>query len=109
MGDMTLRELCELVGVTRRAIQGYERIGLVSATSKNKYGYLLYDKSTKERIEKIILFQNMEFTLKEIKEIIDAPKEILKPAIEKQIEKLILKQSKIEKTIIQAQEMISNM
>ena len=109
MDNMTLRELCELVGVTRRAIQGYERIGLVSATSKNKYGYLLYDKSTMERIEKIIVFQNMEFTLKEIKEIIDAPKEVLKPIIEKQIEKLILKQSKIEETIIQAQEMISNM
>ena len=109
MDNMTLRELCELVGVTRRAIQGYERIGLVSATSKNKYGYLLYDKSTMKRIEKIIVFQNMEFTLKEIKEIIDAPKEVLKPIIEKQIEKLILKQSKIEETIIQAQEMISNM
>ena len=39
---VTLRELCENVGVTRRAIQGYEKMGLVKANETNKYGHLLY-------------------------------------------------------------------
>lgn len=40
---MTLREICEALEVSRRAIQGYEKAGLVVATGRNKYGHLLYD------------------------------------------------------------------
>lgn len=53
----TLRELCDELKVTRRVIQGYEKAGLVSATDKNKYGYLLYDEQAQERIVRIRLFQ----------------------------------------------------
>ena len=42
MSELTLREICKVVGVTRRAIQCYEKIGMVQSTGKNKYGYLLY-------------------------------------------------------------------
>ena len=49
MQQKTLREVCNMVGVTRRAIQGYEKIGFVASAGKNKYGYLLYDE---EAIEK---------------------------------------------------------
>lgn len=47
---MTLREICETLEVSRRAIQGYENAGLVKATGRNKYGHLLYDDKAKERI-----------------------------------------------------------
>lgn len=35
---MTLREVCNKTGVSRRAIQGYEKVGLVLSSGKNKYG-----------------------------------------------------------------------
>lgn len=38
MEAMTLREVCNAVGVTRRAVQCYEKEELVSSTGKNKYG-----------------------------------------------------------------------
>ena len=41
MSEITLRELYDAFGISRRAVQGYEKAGLVSATSKNKRGYLL--------------------------------------------------------------------
>ena len=41
MEDKTLHEVCEAFGVSRRAIQGYEKAGLVSASGKNERGYLL--------------------------------------------------------------------
>lgn len=41
----TLQEIHNTLGITRRAIQGYEEIGLVKDTDKNKYGYLLYGKT----------------------------------------------------------------
>lgn len=52
---MTLREICETLEVSRRAIQGYENAGLVKATGRNKYGHLLYDDKAKERIASITI------------------------------------------------------
>lgn len=40
MDDLLLREICRLTDVSRRAIQGYEKEGLVMPCGKNKYGYL---------------------------------------------------------------------
>lgn len=86
--DMTLREIGDTFGVSRRAIQGYEKAGLISASGKNERGYLLYNETSQDRIRQIKLFQQMGFTIKEIKDIIDAPGNILKTALEKQAEKL---------------------
>lgn len=34
MSEITLREVCEKLGVSRRAVQGYEKAGLVTASGK---------------------------------------------------------------------------
>ncbi len=88
MGYMTLREVCESLSVSRRAVQGYEKAGLVSATGKNERGHLLYDRDARERIKQIKLFQELGFSVKEIRDIIDAPSHVLKMALENQVEKL---------------------
>ena len=36
---MKLREIFETLEISRRALQGYEKAGLVSATGRNKYGH----------------------------------------------------------------------
>jgi DNA-binding transcriptional MerR regulator len=97
--DMTLREVCNACGVSRRAIQGYEKAGLISATGKNERGYLLYDEDSQERIRRIKLFQQMGFTIREITNLIDAPNDVLKANLEKQIIKLKEEERKIEITI----------
>ena len=109
MGEMTLREMCNVVGVSRRAVQGYESAGLVSAIGKNERGYLLYDKNAQEKIQKIKLFQEMGFSIKEIKELIDAPNAALKEALELRICKM---QSECERTkdmIVVAREMMDRL
>ena len=99
---MTLREICEAAAVTRRAVQGYERMGLVSPTGRNSRGYLLYDTSSQERIKMIRMYQSLGFSLKEIKEIIDAPNEVKKQALENRIEKLKEEGKEIEGLIEKA-------
>lgn len=84
----TLQEVCEDVGVTRRAVQGYEKRGLVSPTGKNKYGYLLYDSSAQARIALIKRYQKLGFKLREVEELVDAPNHIVKEALMKQVHKL---------------------
>ena len=61
MQEMTLKEVCKKIGVTRRAVQGYEKAGLVSFSGKNKYGYLLYDEVAIEKIRIVLCIQSLAF------------------------------------------------
>ena len=103
----TLSEVCSVLEVSRRAVQGYENAGLVSATGKNKYGHLLYDEEAQRRIKQIRLLQQLGFKVKEIKEIIDAPDEVLRKAVERQIESLEAEIEYKEEIIRQAKKMVN--
>lgn len=81
MEGIPLREVCELYHVSRRAVQGYEKAHMVTASGKNKYGHLLYDSDAQKRIFMIKQYQDMGFQIKEIQKIIDAPDEILKETL----------------------------
>ena len=84
----TLREICDELNVSRRAVQGYEKIGLVSACCRNERGYLLYDLDTYERIKRVKFYQGLDYSLKEIKEIINLPKDRLIAILYERINKL---------------------
>ena len=105
----TLQEIHKTLGITRRAIQGYEEMGLVRASDKNKYGYLLYGENELRRIEKIKMYQEFGLKLKEIKELIDAPNHIVKAALERQVEKLKKEQEKLNTLISQAEAIIKEL
>lgn len=106
---MTLREICEVASVTRRAVQGYERMGLVAPTGRNSRGYLLYDTSSQERIKMIRMYQSLGFSLKEIKEIIDAPNEVKRRALQGRIEKLKEEGNNIEELIQKAYKLLDTL
>jgi len=103
---ITLHELCDTVGVSRRAVQGYEKEGLVKASDRNKYGYLLYDEKTRLRVAQIKLYQQFGFKVKEIKELLDAPGLVVKAALEHRVVHMKEEQVKIESLIKQAYELI---
>lgn len=109
MNSMTRREVCAATSVSRRALQGYEKAGLVSAFDTNERGHLLYDEAAKERIEQIKLFQEFGFSIKEICETIDAPNEILKSALEEKICNMHKESKKIEVLVIKEKEIIEKL
>ena len=106
MAKMTLRELCESLGVSRRAVQGYEKAGLVSAEGKNDRGYLLYDEDAQEKINRIKLYQQFGFSIKEIKKLMEATSKELKSALEKQVVKMKGEKKKMDELIKKAEELI---
>ncbi len=106
---MTLREVCNSLQVSRRAIQGYEKLGLILASGKNDRGHLLYDAKTRERIKTIKFYQQLGFSLKEISAIIDAPNEVLKEALETQVQKLQEESEYMEQLIRKACRLISTL
>lgn len=96
MKDMTLSELSQVFDVSRRAVQGYEKAGLITASGKNERGHLLYDEASQQRIQQIKRFQRMGFTIREITSLLDAPSEIVKPILEQQLQKLEKEKEDIE-------------
>lgn len=109
MKKMNLKTLCELVGVSRRSIQGYENVGLMAPTDKNKYGHLLYDEAALHRARMIKFMQSLGFKLKEIKEVIDAPSDVIKEALQRRIKELEIEISQMQQIIQEANEYIRKM
>lgn len=106
---MTLREICETLGVSRRALQGYEKAGLVKASGRNKYGHLLYDKDAEMRIAQIKFYQQLGFTIKEITMLIDAPDTEIKTALERRVQKLSEEKTEMDELIEKANQMIEKL
>ncbi len=75
---LTLREVCEKVGLSRRMVHGYEKLGMVGSCGKNKYGYLLYDLDTVIVIYRIKKFREIGFSLKETKKLLSVNESVSK-------------------------------
>lgn len=81
---MTVHEVSKISGVSIRALHHYDHIGLLPATEVTEAGYRLYDETALERLRHILLFKELEFSLKDIKEILDSPDFDRSKALEQQ-------------------------
>ena len=93
---MTVNEVSKLTGVSIRTLQYYDTIGLLLPTGYTESGYRLYDDTAMERLQQILLFKELEFPLKEIKQIIDAPNFDRDKALSQQIKLLTMKKEHLE-------------
>ena len=96
---MTVNEASKLTGVSIRTLQYYDKIGLLHPANYTEAGYRLYDNAALETLQQILLFRELEFSLKDIKEIISSPDFDRSKALEQQIELLKLKKEHIENLI----------
>ena len=81
----------------------------MSPTDKNKYGHLLYDEAALHRARMIKFMQRLGFKLKEIKEVIDAPSDVIKEALQRRIKELEIEISQMQQIIQEANEYIDKL
>jgi DNA-binding transcriptional MerR regulator len=96
---MTVNEVSKLTGVSARTLQYYDKIELLHPARYTDAGYRLYDNAALETLQQILLFRELEFPLKDIREIIGSPDFDRSKALEQQIELLKLKKEHIENLI----------
>ena len=101
---MTVNEVSKLTGVSIRTLQYYDKINLLKPSRYTESGYRLYDDTALETLQQILLFKELEFPLKEIKEIISEPDFDRALALEQQITLLTLKKEHLENLIEFARE-----
>ncbi len=100
----TVHEVSKLAGVSIRTLQYYDKIGLLHPSQYTESGYRLYDDTDLEKLQQILLFRELEFPLKDIKEIISRSDFDKHKALEQQIELLTLKKEHLENLINFARE-----
>ena len=96
---MTVHEVSKISGVSIRALHHYDHIGLLPATEVTEAGYRLYDETALERLQHILLFKELKFSLNDIKEILDSPDFDRSKALEQQIHLLELQKEHLENLI----------
>ena len=96
---MTVNEVSKLTGVSIRTLQYYDNIGLLKPAEYTESGYRLYDDAALERLQQILLFRELEFPLKDIKDIITRSDFDKNKALEQQIDLLELRKEHIENLI----------
>lgn len=101
---MTIHEVSKLAGVSVRTLHHYDAIGLLPPTSLTEAGYRLYDDTALVRLQSILLFRELEFPLRDIKQILDDPHFDQSAALTDQIKLLELRRQRLEKLIALARE-----
>ncbi len=66
-------EVAAFSGVTIRTLHHYDEVGLLSPGGRSPSGYRLYEDSELERLQRILFYRELGFTLKEIQAIVEDP------------------------------------
>lgn len=100
----TVKDVSKLTGVSVRTLHYYDAIGLLTPTKVTDAGYRMYDDTSLSRLQSILLFRELQFPLKEIKEFLDSPDFNQEETIAQQIKLLELQYKHIGELISFARE-----
>ncbi|ASB67653.1 Mercuric resistance operon regulatory protein [Bacillus velezensis] len=96
---MKVKEVAELIGVSIQTLHHYDQIGLLTPQETTDSGYRLYSEENLEQLQQILFFKELDFSLKEIKEIINSPSFNRREALLLQKKMLIEKRNRVDKMI----------
>ena len=99
----TVKQVSRLTGVSVRTLHHYDAIGLLKPAQVTQAGYRLYNEASLERLQHILLFRSLQFSLKEIRDILDSPGFDPQEALSDQIRLLQLQRDHLDKLIAHAQ------
>lgn len=101
----TVKEVSRLTGVSVRTLHHYDAIGLLKPARVTEAGYRLYDDAALQRLQSILLFRALRFSLKEIGKILDSPGFDPRDALEQQLAMLELQRQQLDETIAHVRKM----
>ena len=97
---MQIKEFAELTGVSVRTLHYYDEIGLLKPYEVDaKNGYRFYDEKSLERMQEILFYRELDFSLKTIAEILSSPGYDKQQALSRQRKLLLSKKERLEQLI----------
>ena len=97
---MQIKEFAELTGVSVRTLHYYDEIGLLKPSEVDaQTGYRFYDEKSLERMQEILFYRELDFSLKTIAEIVSSPDYDKQQALSRQRKLLLAKKERLEQLI----------
>ncbi|MEE0857615.1 MAG: MerR family transcriptional regulator [Ruminococcus sp.] len=97
---MQIKEFAQLTGVSVRTLHYYDEIGLLKPSEVDaQTGYRFYDENAFERMQEILFYRELDFSLKTIAEILSSPNYDKQQALSRQRKLLLAKKERLEQLI----------
>ena len=97
---MQIKEFADFTGVSVRTLHYYDEIGLLKpACVDGNTGYRYYDENSLLRMQEILFYRELDFSLKSISEILSSPYYDKEKALSEQKKLLILKKERLDRLI----------
>ena len=97
---MQIKEFAEFTGVSVRTLHYYHEIGLLKPASVDKFtGYRFYDENSLLRMQEILFYRELDFSLKSIDKILSSPNYDKEKALTEQKKLLLIKKERLERLI----------
>lgn len=97
---MQIKEFAKFSGVSVRTLHYYDEIGLLKPAYVDQFtGYRYYNENSFIRMQEILFYRELDFSLKNISEILSSPNYDKNKALKEQKQLLTLKKERLERLI----------
>lgn len=93
---MKISDVAKLTGVTVRTLHYYDKIGLLKPGDVTEAGYRIYNESDLAVLQQILFFRELDFSLEDIRKIMQNPAYDKENALQKQKELLLQKRNRLD-------------
>jgi DNA-binding transcriptional MerR regulator len=105
----TVKKLAQMTGLTVRALHHYDQIGLLKPSKIGENGYRYYEHPDLLKLQQILFFRELDFSLETIVSIINSPELMPLQILEEQRKLLKLKKKRLEKMLFTIEKTIQKM
>jgi DNA-binding transcriptional MerR regulator len=95
----TVGKVAELAGVTVRTLHHYDEIGILSPSERTPAGYRRYDDADLERLQQILYYRELGFSLDDIATILDDPQADATAHLRRQHELLTVRLKRLQEMV----------
>ena len=97
--EYTIKKLAQLADISTRTLRYYDQIGLLKPNKINKSNYRIYDEKNVNKLQQIMFYRSLDFSLAKIKQIMDDPNFSRLKALKEQQKLLLEKQVEINRLL----------
>ncbi len=92
----SVKEVAKISGVSIRTLHVYDELGLLKPASRTESRYRLYGEEEMLRLQQILFYKELDFSLQDIKEILDSPDFNIVEALAHHKQALLARQERLD-------------
>ena len=104
----TIKKLADLAGISTRTLRYYDEIDLLNPNEVNNNNYRIYNEKNVNKLQQIMFYRSLDFSLLKIKQILDDPEYSELEALQEQQRLLLAKKRQVEALLMNVNKTIKN-